>query len=184
MSRRVRAPRRCWLDPRVVARPSTIEGLGLFATAPIAKGEVVGTLGGRVIDDAELREIVRTRPEYNSAAIAEGKSLLLDDDEVIGRGNHSCDSNLWMRDEVTLEALRDIAAGEEVTIDYALMTSSRDWEMACNCGSPRCRRRIRGDDWMRFELQDRYRGHFSPFLNERIDRAAAEGRGRRSPTAS
>jgi SET domain-containing protein len=142
----IRPPERCWLDPRVVARPSPIEGLGLFATGPIAKSEMVGILGGRVIDD----------------------------DEVIARGNHSCDSNLWMRDEVTLEARRDIAAGEEVTIDYALQTSIANWEMACNCGSQRCRKVVHGDDWMRPELQDRYRGHFSPFLNRRIEDMDAE----------
>lgn len=170
----IRAPARCRIDPRVVARPSSIEGLGLFATAPIAKGEVVGTLGGRVIDDAELRQISRTRSKYNSAAIGEGVNVLLEDDEVIARGNHSCDSNLWMRDEFTLEARRDITTGEEATIDYAMQTSVADWEMACNCGSPQCRKLVRGDDWMRPELQDRYRGHFSPFLNRRIEDMDAE----------
>jgi hypothetical protein len=170
----IRAPARCWLDPRVVARPSSIEGLGLFVIAPIAKGEVVGTLGGRVIDDAELRQISRTRSKYSSAAIGDGLNVLLEDDEVIARGNHSCDSNLWMRDEFTLEARRNIDTGEEVTIDYALQTSIADWEMTCDCGSPRCRKIVRGDDWMRPELQDRYRGHFSPFLNRRIEGMDAE----------
>lgn len=168
-----RAPERCWLDPRIVACPSPIDGLGLFATGPIAKGEAVGRLGGSVIDAAELKRISRTHAKYNSAAIGEGVNLLLSDDEVIGRGNHSCDSNLWMRDEFTLEARRDIAAGEEVTVDYALLTAVSDWEMACRCGSRACRGLVRGDDWMRPEIRDRYRGHFSPFLNARIDRSAA-----------
>lgn len=164
-----RVPERCWLDPRVVARVSSIDGMGLFATAPITTGEVVGILGGRVIDDADLRQIARTRSKYSSAAVGEGVNLLLEDDEVIGRGNHSCDSNVWMRDALTLEARRDIATGDELTVDYALQTSIADWEMACNCGSPLCRRLIRGSDWMRPELQERYRDHFSPFLNERIN---------------
>jgi len=170
----IRAPARCWLDPRVVARSSSIEGLGLFATAPIAKGEVVGRLGGRIIDDAELRQISRNRSKYNSAAIGEGLNVLLVDDELIARGNHSCDPNLWMCDELTLEARRDIASGEEVTVDYALQTSIADWRMACNCGSSLCRKVVRGDDWMRPELQVRYRGHFSPFLNRRIENMDAE----------
>jgi uncharacterized protein len=170
----IRAPARCWLDPRIVARQSSVEGLGLFATSPIAKGEVVGTLGGRVIDDAELRRVSRTRPKYNSAAIGEGVNVLLEDDEMIARGNHSCDSNLWMRDEYTLEARRDIAGGEEVTVDYALQTSIPEWEMACQCGSPLCRKVLHGDDWMRPELQARYRGHFSPFLNRRIENMDAQ----------
>ena len=135
--------------------------------SPIAKGEAVGILGGRIIDDAELREIARTRSKYSSLAIDEGVNVLLEDDELISRGNHSCDSNLWMRDAFTLEARRDIAAGEELTVDYALQTAV-DWEMACNCGSRLCRRVVGGGDWKRPELQERYRGHFSPFLNVRI----------------
>ena len=66
------------------------------------------------------------------------------------------------------------AAGEEVTIDYALQTAVPDWEMACHCRSPYCRKRIRGDDWMRPDLQELYRGHFSPFLNRRIEAMDAE----------
>ena len=31
--------------------------------------------------------------------------------------NHSCDPNLWMKDEVTLVARTDIAPGVEVTMD-------------------------------------------------------------------
>lgn len=160
-------PQRCWLDPRVVVRPSRIEGLGLFATAPIRLGEAVGMLGGRVIDDEELGQIARTREKYNSAAIDEGVNLLLEDDELIARGNHSCDPNLWMRDAFTLEARRDIAVAEEVTVDYGLQTAV-EWEMPCNCGAPRCRKIIRGTDWRLPDLQRRYAGHFSPFLNARI----------------
>jgi hypothetical protein len=79
-----------------------------------------------------------------------------------------------MRDAFTLEARRAIAIGEEVTIDYALQTSVSEWEMACHCASPLCRRVVRGDDWMRPELQDRYRGPFSPFLNRRIEDMGAK----------
>jgi hypothetical protein len=161
---------RSWLDPRLVARPSPIEGLGLFATAPIAKGEVVGIVGGTVINDAELREIARTRPKYNSLAIGDGMNLLFQDDDVIDRGNHACDSNLWMRDAFTLEARRAIAPDEELTVDYALLTALPEWTMSCACGSPRCRRVVRGSDWRLPDLRERYRGHFSPFLNAWIAR--------------
>ena len=131
----------------------------------------MGILGGRVIDDVQLAAVARGRSRYNSAAIGEGVNVLLDDDELIARGNHSCDSNLWMRDAVTLEARRDIGTSDEITVDYALQTAV-DWEMPCNCRSQSCRRVVRGSDWTRPELQERYRGHFSPFLNARIQRAA------------
>lgn len=166
-------PTRCWLDPRVHVGPSRIEGLGLFAAALIHEGELVAVLGGRVIDDDELRRVSRSRRKYNSAAIGERLNLLLANDEQVARGNHSCDPNLWMRDAYSLEARRDIASGEEITVDYALLTGMSEWEMDCVCGSPLCRKVVRGTDWMRPELQERYRVHFSPFINDRI-KAAAE----------
>jgi len=42
--------------------------------------------------------------------------------------------------------------------------------MECRCGSPLCRGVITGDDWRRTDLQARYRGHFSPFIDARIAR--------------
>ena len=51
-------PERCWLLPSVEVRRSTIEGRGLFATEPVAAGSVVGRLGGRLVDGAELRMLL------------------------------------------------------------------------------------------------------------------------------
>jgi hypothetical protein len=84
--------------------------------------------------------------------------------------NHSCDSSLWMADEVTMVARRDIAPGEEVTVDYSLQTvqSVPLLEGPCRCGSPLCRHTITGDDWRLSELQARYKGHLSPFIEARI----------------
>jgi len=158
---------RCWIDPRVAVKLSPIHGLGLFAIAPIAAGEPVGVLGGRKISDEELARIAHERDRYSSAAIDEGVNVLIEDDEPLTRGNHSCDSNLWMRDAFTLEARRDIAAGEEVTVDYALQTVV-EWHMPCRCGAAPCRGLVRGSDWMRPDVQERYAGHFSPFINARI----------------
>jgi hypothetical protein len=83
--------------------------------------------------------------------------------------NHSCDPNIWMADEVTLVARRAIAAGEEVLVDYAMYSSS-DWVAAwtCHCGAPACRGKILGTDWQLPELQARYNGHFSPFIERKI----------------
>jgi hypothetical protein len=41
-------PSACWLDPSVAVRPSPIDGLGLFAAAPIDHGEIVEVLGGTI----------------------------------------------------------------------------------------------------------------------------------------
>jgi SET domain-containing protein len=40
-------------------------------------------------------------------------------------------------------ALRDINAGEELTVDYAQF-SDKDWSMKCNCGAESCKGIVRG----------------------------------------
>ena len=72
-----------------------------------------------------------------------------------------------------LLARTPIAAGEEVTVDYAQHTADLPWSMPCRCGSPLCRGTVTNEDWRRRDVQQRYAGHFSPFLNRRI--AAAGG---------
>jgi hypothetical protein len=84
--------------------------------------------------------------------------------------NHSCDGNVWMDDEVTLTARRDIKAKEELTADYALWLNRSDYTMkdGCRCGSPLCRHVITGLDWQKPGIRQRYRSHFSPFINALI----------------
>ncbi len=96
------------------------------------------------------------------------RNLLIDPSWPGIYGNHSCDPNLWMQDAVTISTRRQIATGEELTIDYALFTANPGWSMPCRCRSRRCRGVVTGDDWRRSDLQVRYRGHFAPFITELI----------------
>lgn len=164
-------PPKSWISPRLEVAPSPIEGVGLFATAAITDGEPVAVVGGRVLSDARFSEYSRTVDRYSAAAIGEGFSVVQDPDDPLSRGNHSCDPNLWMADEITLVARRDVAPGEEATVDYALMTVDEGWSMECRCGTGPCRRVVRGVDWRDPALQSRYRAHFSPFIRRRIGSA-------------
>jgi hypothetical protein len=85
--------------------------------------------------------------------------------------NHSCDPNLWIGPDFSLATLRDVAAGEELTIDYALWTGDPLYvpRWSCECMATCCRRTISHTDWMRIDLIVRYRDHFMPFLNGRIE---------------
>jgi hypothetical protein len=70
--------------------------------------------------------------------------------------------------------MRDIKKDEEITFDYAMVVSesvgsSIIFEMECECGSPVCRKRITESDWMLPELQRRYNGYFSQYIQEKID---------------
>ena len=65
--------------------------------------------------------------------------------------NHSCEPNLRLQGQIVFVAFRDIAAGEELTVDYA-MTDDEPYEMECHCGSQTCRKLITGADWQKPEL--------------------------------
>ena len=165
-----------WVDPRQDFRASPTQGVGSFALSPIRRGEVVEVVGGVVMTEKELRAFVRETPGFNAIQIDESLNLV-ERPEVTQRRqggslNHSCDSNLWMADEVTLVARRDVEAGEELMVDYALFTVDPGWalEKPCRCGAPDCRRTITGNDWRLPRVQERYYPHFSPFINRRIER--------------
>ena len=161
-------PPTSWLSPKLAVRTSEIHGRGLIALEPIVPGEPVSVMGGRVMTDEEFGRFVAGVARWSAAALDEGLNLVQDLDDPLAKGNHSCDPNLWMVDELTLAARRAIQAGEEATADYAMMSVAEDWSMECRCGSIVCRGRISGDDWRKRDLQERYRDHFSPFIERRI----------------
>ncbi len=159
-----------WLAPDLEAHASLIAGRGLFAGRWIEAGEVVAVWGGTLFSEAEV-QAGQADPE-TIAILDEGLYLA----EPVGAAaveeyplNHACDSNLWMHDAITLAARRRIAPGEELTADYALWLYNVPWTLeVCRCGSPLCRGRITDGDWRLPEVQARYAGHFTPFLNLKI----------------
>ena len=157
-------------SPKTEVRESPIHGHGLFATAPIAKDEVVAVKGGHIINREQLREIT---PKLGPVEIQIGDDLFIapvtpeEREASMLYSNHSCDANLGVRGEITFVALRDIAAGEELTHDWCV-TDDDDYSVKCNCGSAKCRRTLTGKDWQRAELQKRYAGYFSAYLAEKI----------------
>lgn len=164
-----------WIDPRIESRPSSIQGRGGFARAAIHAGEKVMTISGSPMTEAEFQAFQAKADRYDAIQIGEDLHLVDTSGglEAVGVSlNHSCDSNLWMGDEVTLIARREIAPGEEITVDYALFTTQPTWklEIACRCGTPLCRHIITGNDWQLSGVQARYAGHLSPFINARIAR--------------
>jgi SET domain-containing protein len=164
----------CWLHPDVEIRSSPIAGLGLFATAPIAAATVVSRLGGRLVSTAELHDVLAAaandpeHPYVDTVAVTEARHLLLPPRRPNGYGNHSCDPNLWWAGAYELAARRDIAAGEEVTNDYATSTGDDELTMVCSCRTACCRGTITGRDWRLPDLHRRYGDHWVPVLRGRI----------------
>jgi uncharacterized protein len=171
---------RSWISPKArKGGASAIEGRGLHAIESIGQGEVVAVKGGHIIDGAtvaSLPEAIR-----NSAfQFAEDHYLAaLTQDEYEGvmmLANHSCEPNLGMGGNIVLVSMRDIAAGAELTIEYALFLCDDSGSvMRCRCGAATCRGMVTGTDWMRPDLQERYRGWFSWWLQRKIDEMPAAG---------
>jgi SET domain-containing protein len=158
-------------SPKTDVRASPIHGRGLFARQAIAAGEIVTVKGGHIFTARHWAEL---EPELGPAEVQISEDLVIAPghrDEREGSmmyTNHSCEPNLAIQGQIVFVAMRDIAAGEELTHDWAT-TDDGTYEMTCRCGQPSCRRVITGKDWMKPELRERYKGWFCWFLQRKID---------------
>jgi len=160
-----------YISPKAVkGQPSTIQGRGLVAVAPIGKDEIVAIKGGHVVDTATLHSLPE-RLRNSDIPIAEGFHLVaLEDAEyepVMLFLNHSCEPNVGFAGNVVLVAMRDVSPGEELATDYALFDDDGG-EMPCRCTTASCRGTIGGQDWQRPQLQHKYGNYFSTYLLRRI----------------
>src|SRR5213592_4088555 len=162
-----------YLSPKAEVRESKIHGRGLFATADIAKDEVVAVKGGHIVTREFLRREIT--PKLGPVEIQIDDDLFIapvtEEERELSMlySNHSCDANLGVRGEITFVAIRDIRAGEELTHDWA-MTDDDDYSMECNCGANSCRKVLTGKDWQKPELQRKYAGYFSAYLARKISK--------------
>ena len=165
-----------WLHPDLEKRCSVTQGCGIFARAGIGKGERLAIFGGRIMLIDEMYDIPTDMQRYTMQV--EERFVLgpaSDQPEDTDFFNHSCDPNSGFKGQVFLVAMRDIRAGEEITFDYGMtvsksMGSNMVFTMHCTCGSARCRKTITEDDWKIPGLQERYKGYFSPYIQDKIER--------------
>lgn len=158
-----------YLASAIEARPIPEKGgRGIFARAHIPAGTLLCLFGGDVLTHAELQ---------TSSELEQRYSIQIGDDQfMVSRlpagpadfVNHSCDPNAGIEGQIGLVAMRDIAADEEICFDYAMSDSLPYDEFTCGCGTPTCRGTITGNDWQLPELQQRYAGYFSLYLQRRI----------------
>jgi hypothetical protein len=152
-------------------RNSSIQGKGLFANTHIPAGEIVAIKGGYILSLQEWRQFAE---QLGPAEIQISDTHFiapLRKDERDGSmlyTNHSCDPNIGIQGQIIFVAMRDIKPGEELTHDWATTDDSDD-QMECHCGSPICRGIVTGKDWKRKDLQQKYRGWFSWYLQQKIN---------------
>ncbi len=160
-----------YLSPKLEVRAAPEKGgFAVFAREPLVKDELICVWTGYAVT---YEQVLAFSPEEKSHTIQVDEGVYLAPlgmDESADFINHSCNPNAGIRGQVSLVAMRPIAAGEEITFDYAMADSTPYDEFPCACGAEACRGRVSGDDWQRAELWQRYDGYFSAYLQRRIDR--------------
>jgi uncharacterized protein len=129
----------------LIIRSSSIHAAGCYTTRAIKKGARVCEYDGPRFGKGEADE--RYKDRFVTYLFSVG-------DEVIdGFGtamfiNHCCDPNCETEEidgRVFVSAVRDIAAGEELTYEYNLFDSDDD-DCDCYCGVKQCRGTMFSDD--------------------------------------
>jgi len=159
-----------YTSPKTIVKRSAKEGKGFFATEKIYKDEVVAIKNGHIVNQKEALQLDEELGDF---------SLQISDDfficpktkneikDIVIYINHSCEPNIGIDGQINYVAIRDIEAGEELCLDYA-MAMATNYELKCNCGTKNCRNKITGNDWKIKELQEKYGNYFSWFLLKKI----------------
>ncbi|HLB46444.1 MAG TPA: SET domain-containing protein-lysine N-methyltransferase [Anaerolineales bacterium] len=160
-----------YLSPKLEGRLNPAKGgFGVYARERVCTGELLVVWGGSVVDYDTLVALPAIK-QIRSVQVEEDRYLVSHStNDPADYFNHSCNPNAGLAGQIALVAMRDIEPGDEVCFDYAMSDASPYDEFECECGVPTCRKRITGNDWMNPELQERYAGSFSPYIQRRIER--------------
>lgn len=159
------------MNPKLEVRNAGGGGKGVFAQAPVHTGEKLMLFSGRIVTVQD--EIGDWGIQIDDDFVIGGKSS--DDDKLEDADffNHGCNPNAGIKGQILLVAMKDIAADEEVVFDYAMCLykseNGIDYRFQCNCGSENCRSFITNEDWRILQLQKKYDGFFSWYLQEKIN---------------
>ena len=135
------APRPAYQKFAVQARPSAIDGQGVFALEAVPPRLKIGEIRGESISVAEAR-IRATRSErIMIVELSARKAIYFSKSaDPMRYTNHSCRPNARLcirQGRVEFYALRAIAPQEEITVDYG--QTHHEGRLACRCGAPGCR---------------------------------------------
>ena len=165
-----------YLSPKAKVSRSLTHGHGVFAARKIKKGEIAAIWGGLIMTSGSLKKNKKFLTDQGfseSVQVSDNHYLtgvgLPGPMEDVDYFNHSCSPNIGIKGQIILVAMRNISAGQELTLDYAMIeTRDARLNIKCQCGSKKCRGKITKDDWKRKDLQKKYKGYFPWFIEEKI----------------
>lgn len=131
------SPRHAPIVAPCVVAPTAGRGVGVFTTQAVPAGALV--LRTAAIGEAARRDLRSVQVDWQRHVYLDAPGHAL---------NHSCDPSAGVRDNdrgaYDLIALRDLAAGDEVTFDYGTTEEFDVTLSTCACGAARCRGRPGG----------------------------------------
>jgi len=125
----------------LIIRSSAIHAAGCYTTTRIRKGARVAEYTGPHIPKDQADADYEDAPITYLFGLGDG-SIVIDGFCTAMFINHSCEGNCETTQDdgrVWVIAVRNIAAGEEITYDYCLYDGDETEEALCNCGTRKCR---------------------------------------------
>lgn len=120
--------------------PSAIDGQGVFAAEAIPARRKIGELRGEPISVDEARRRARGQARIMIVEVSGRRAIdASQSQDALRFANHSCRPNMVLKlqqGRVAFHALRDIAAGEELTAGYG--RTHHLGRLACRCGAAGC----------------------------------------------
>lgn len=124
----------------LIIRASEIHASGCYTTTAIRKGARVAEYTGPLLTRAEADAAYKNARITYLFGLGDG-SMVIDGHCTAMYINHSCAPNCETVEKagrVWVKAIRNIAAGEELTYDYCLYDGDEDGAV-CNCRTANCR---------------------------------------------
>jgi len=109
------------------------KGDGVYTKKSFMRGELVARITGNIV------------PNVNQHTLQMTPTTQMHDPYFTGFLLHSCSPNIYLdMTEFEIWALRDIEAGQPLTMDYATTEDVLFKQFPCLCGTPNCRYWITG----------------------------------------
>jgi SET domain-containing protein len=140
-ARPMEVPRPAYQKFGVAVRASAIDGQGAFAAESIPPRRKIGEIRGESITVRQARIRATRTQRIMIVELSDKKAIdFSQSSDPMRYTNHSCRPNARLcirQGRVEFYALRAIATGEEITVNYGL--SHHEGRLTCRCGAPGCR---------------------------------------------
>jgi SET domain-containing protein len=124
----------------VDVKPSPIDGHGAYAAEPIPARRKIGEIRGESMSVKEARRRAKMQRRIMIVEVSERMAIdASQSSDPLRYTNHSCQPNAVLRicqGRVEIYAMRALAAGEEITVNYG--ETHHEGRLRCRCGAPGC----------------------------------------------